>query len=77
MPYYDFKCTNEHITETLCSYSEMEKGIDCPVCQNKSERIFSVTPVKPTFGYAETIWNQREQHRKSMTGSQLNQPLVN
>jgi len=76
MPCYDFQCTNKHITETLCSYSEMEKGIDCPECGNKAKRIFSVTPVNPTFGYDATIWNQREQHRKSMTGNQLNKSLT-
>jgi|TARA_R110000744_G_C19256323_1_gene550849 putative FmdB family regulatory protein len=76
MPHYDFQCKNKHITEELVNYSEVKKGIDCPECNEKAERIYSVSNFKPTFGYDATIWNQREKHRKSMTGSQLNKPLT-
>lgn len=76
MPYYDFQCSNEHITEQICSYSKMKEGIDCPDCSEKAERIYSVSEVRPTFGYETSIFNQREQHRKAMKGSALNQTLV-
>tara|TARA_R110002124_G_C8682270_1_gene492234 strand:- start:168 stop:401 length:234 start_codon:yes stop_codon:yes gene_type:complete len=73
MPTYDFQCANKHITEAIVHYSEMKEGIDCPECDNKAERIFSVSDANPTFGYEMTQWNQREKHRKSMKGNQLNQ----
>ena len=64
MPTYDFQCKNKHVTETIVSYSEMKKGIDCPECNKKAERIYSVSNFKPTFGNQDTLWNHREKHRK-------------
>jgi len=75
MPTYDFQCKNKHVTETIVSYSEMKKGIDCPECNKKAERIYSLaeSAPRPSFGYDMAIWNNREKHRKSMKGDQLNQ----
>ena len=73
MPFYDFECNSKHTFEEQCSYEQSKLGFECPDCGKKAKRIFSVSKVKPTFGYESTVWNQREKHRKSMKGSQLNQ----
>ncbi len=73
MPFYDFECNSKHTFEEQCSYEQSTKGFECPECGKKAKRIFSVNKANPTFGYKSTIWNQREKHRKSMKGSQLNQ----
>jgi len=75
MPTYDFQCKNKHVTEAIVNYSDMKKGIDCSDCDEKALRIFSFaeSSPRPTFGYDMSKFNQREQHRKSMKGSQLNQ----
>ena len=73
MPFYDFECNNKHITEEITSYSDMQKGIKCPECGEKAERVISINSVRPSFGYEMTRFNMREQKRKSMTESQRNQ----
>jgi len=74
MPFYDFECKNKHTTEEIVSYSDMQEGIKCPECGEKAERVISINSnIRPTFGYDMARFNQREKHRKSMKGSQLNQ----
>jgi len=65
MPFYDFKCKNNHVSETLTSYDAMQKGIDCPICGKHAERIFSINDLRPSFGYDSTRFNQREKKRLS------------
>ena len=40
MPFYDFKCEDNHVSEELRSYDEMKMGIECPKC-GKRETVFS------------------------------------
>ncbi len=74
MPFYDFVCNSKHTFEEHCSYEQSKKGFECPECGKKAKRIYSINKnIKPTFGYDMTRFNQREKHRKSMKGNQLNQ----
>ena len=73
MPIYEFQCNSDHTFEEWCSYEQSKLGFECPECGKKAKRIYSVNKVNPTFGYGMTRFNQREKHRKSMKGSQLNQ----
>ena len=65
MPFYDFKCKENHVSEKLTSYDEMKMGIECPKCGKPAERIYSINELRPSFGYDSTIWTQREKKRQS------------
>ncbi len=65
MPFYDFKCEENHVTEELRSYAEMQKGISCPKCGKPAQRIFSINDLRPSYGYDSTRFNQREKKRLS------------
>ena len=65
MPFYDFKCKENHVTEENISYTDMQKGIDCPICGKHAKRIFSINELRPSFGYESTRWTQREKKRLS------------
>ena len=38
MPFYDFKCEQNHVSEELRSYDEMKMGIECPKCGKPATR---------------------------------------
>tara|TARA_B100001173_G_C15514910_1_gene348849 strand:+ start:95 stop:358 length:264 start_codon:yes stop_codon:yes gene_type:complete len=43
MPIYEFRCTEcDEISEEILSFDDNKKTINCPVCNNKSERIMSL-----------------------------------
>ena len=42
MPFYDFKCKENHVTEENISYTDMQKGIKCSKCGQHAERIYSI-----------------------------------
>ena len=65
MPFYDFKCEENHISETLTSFDAMQMGIDCPICGKHAQRIFSINDVRPSYGYEMTRFAQREKKRLS------------
>ena len=65
MPFYDFKCEQGHINEELCSYDEMQMGIECPKCGKSAKRIYSINDVRPSYGYEITRFSMRERKRKS------------
>jgi len=65
MPFYDFKCEQGHINEELCSYDEMQMGIECPKCGKSANRIYSINDVRPSYGYEMTRFSMRERKRKS------------
>ncbi len=64
MPFYDFKCKENHVSEKLCSYDEMQMGIECPICKKPAQRIFSINDVRPSYGYEMTRFAMREKKRK-------------
>ena len=65
MPFYDFKCKENHVTEENISYTDMQKGIKCSKCGQHAERIYSINSLRPSFGYESTRWTQREKKRLS------------
>ena len=65
MPFYDFKCEENHITEELVSYDAMQMGIKCPVCGKHAKRIYSINDVRPSYGYEMTRFAMREKKRLS------------
>ena len=65
MPFYDFKCKENHITEENISYTDMQKGIKCSECGQHAERIYTINSLRPSYGYDSTRFNQREKKRLS------------
>ena len=65
MPFYDFKCKENHVTEENISYTDMQKGFKCSECGQHAERIYSINSLRPSFGYESTRWTQREKKRLS------------
>ena len=65
MPFYDFKCEQNHVSEELRSYDEMKMGIECPKCGKPAKRIYSINDVRPSYGYEMTRFAMRERKRKS------------
>jgi|TARA_R110002020_G_scaffold245793_1_gene459503 putative FmdB family regulatory protein len=65
MPFYDFKCKENHVTEENISYTDMQKGIKCSECGQHAERIYSINSLRPSYGYDSTRFNQREKKRLS------------
>ena len=65
MPFYDFKCEDNHVSEELRSYDEMKMGIECPKCGKKATRIYSINDIRPSFGYDTTKFTMREKKRLS------------
>ena len=65
MPFYDFKCKENHVTEENISYTDMQKGIKCSECGQHAERIYTINSLRPSYGYDSTRFNQREKKRLS------------
>jgi len=65
MPFYDFKCEQNHISEEITSYNDMKKGIDCPKCGEHAQRIYSINDIRPSFGSDMTRFSMRERKRLS------------
>ena len=65
MPLYDFKCKQNHVSEKLCSYDEMQMGTKCIECGKPAQLIYSINDVKPSYGYEMTRFAMREKKRLS------------
>jgi hypothetical protein len=62
MPLYDFKCSNDHVSERFVSSDTRES--DCDLCCEQSVRQLSA-PQRPAFGMGSDQWvKKREQKLK-------------
>ena len=79
MPFYDFECKNKHTTEMSVSYSKREETQICEECGEPAHyKLSFCTNFQYGSNYSSFAadthkWNMREQKRKSMTESQMNQ----
>jgi hypothetical protein len=71
MPFYDFECKNNHITETVVSY---DKRKEPQVCDECGEPAYYQLSFCTNFQYGSNYssfaadshkWNLRENHRKN------------
>ena len=79
MPIYEFKCDEDHSTETIVSYKNREEPQVCSTCggQAKFKQTFCTnfqygTDYK-SFGADRHKWNLRENHRNKTRGKNYDQ----
>lgn len=68
MPHYKFKCENGHVFELFLTMSEYAnlKEINCPICNEKSQRIYTPVNFKlEGIGWAEEGYQITEMEMQS------------
>lgn len=65
MPIYEFKCSNDHVTEHFCLVSKRPETVQCKECSKIAKRIFSSSHVKTTLDLSsESLQDRGKRYKK-------------
>ena len=74
MPRYEYRCSNQHVTQRVCSVREHDSVIRCPACTLAAQQVITapvLVAVRQDIGYDSPIdgthitsWQAREEDLK-------------